>query len=79
MHYVYLIKSSKFDEIYIGFTANVRNRVKEHNTGKVSYTEKYKPWNLVTYIAFSDKEKAHAFEKYLKSHSGRAFANKRLW
>jgi hypothetical protein len=37
-----------------------------------------KPWRLVTYIAFSDEKKAVAFEKYLKSHSGRAFANKRL-
>jgi putative endonuclease len=34
---------------------------------------------LVTYLAFSDKAKALSFEKYLKSHSGKAFANKRLW
>jgi hypothetical protein len=37
------------------------------------------PWKLVTYVAFSDIEKARAFERYLKSGSGHAFAKKRLW
>jgi predicted GIY-YIG superfamily endonuclease len=40
--------------------------------------QKFKPWKLVWYCAFPDKYKALAFEKYLKSHSGRAFAKKRL-
>jgi predicted GIY-YIG superfamily endonuclease len=38
-----------------------------------------KPWNLITYLAFKEKSTAMAFEKYLKSHSSKAFANKRLW
>jgi hypothetical protein len=38
----------------------------------------FEPWGLVTYIAFSDEQKAMEFERYLKSASGRAFANKRL-
>jgi hypothetical protein len=37
------------------------------------------PWELITYLAFKDKSTAQAFEKYLKSHSGKAFTNKRLW
>jgi putative endonuclease len=36
------------------------------------------PWELKWYCAFPDKYKALAFEAYLKSHSGRAFAKKRL-
>jgi putative endonuclease len=44
----------------------------------VTHTRKYKPWRIETYIAFSDEKRAFAFEKYLKSGSGRAFANKRL-
>ena len=36
------------------------------------------PWRLITYIAFSDEAKAIAFERYLKTASGRAFAKKRL-
>jgi putative endonuclease len=42
------------------------------------HTSKYASWTLKTYIAFSDEKQAFAFEKYLKSPSGRAFAKKRL-
>jgi predicted GIY-YIG superfamily endonuclease len=51
---------------YVGSTANLKNRVKKHNQG------------IETAIAFSNQKAAAAFEKYLKSHSGRAFAKKRL-
>jgi predicted GIY-YIG superfamily endonuclease len=43
------------------------------------HTAKYKPWKLITYMAFADERKAREFEHYLKSGSGKAFANKRLW
>ena len=43
-----------------------------------THTAKFKPWELVWYCAFPHKYKALEFEKYLKSHSGRAFAKKRL-
>ena len=49
----------------------------KHNAGEVTHTSKYRPWKLRTYIAFSDEKRAFAFEKYLKSASGRAFAKKR--
>jgi len=42
----------------------------------VKHTSKYKPWQIETAISFSNKEKAAKFEKYLKSHAGRAFASK---
>ncbi len=80
MYYVYLIKSENFpDRIYIGFTTNLKQRLKVHNSGGSIHTAPYKPWGLHTYLAFSDKIKALEFEKYLKSNSGRAFAKKRLW
>ena len=80
MHYIYLIKSESFpDQKYYGVTSDLRKRLEEHNNGKSLHTKKYDPWKLETYVAFSDKDKAYAFEKYIKSHSGRAFANKRLW
>jgi hypothetical protein len=41
------------------------------------HTSKFSPWELKTYVAFSDDAQAFAFEKYLKSASGRAFAKKR--
>lgn len=80
MRYVYLLESvSNLGERYIGETTDLRRRLSEHNAGKSSHTAKFKPWRLVTYIAFSDEHKAKAFERYLKSGSGHALANKRFW
>jgi predicted GIY-YIG superfamily endonuclease len=80
MHYVYLLQSaSAADQRYIGVTSDLRQRLVEHNAGRSAHTSKFVPWTLVTYIAFSDERKATAFERYLKSGSGHAFARKRLW
>ena len=79
MKYVYLLESiSHPDESYVGLTDNLKARFAAHNAGQSLHTAKFKPWRLVTYIAFSDEAKAVAFERYLKSASGRAFAKKRL-
>ena len=79
MKYVYILKSIDFpDRYYTGVTDDLRARVKKHNAKEVSHTSKYAPWALKTYIAYSDEDQAFAFEKYLKSASGRAFAKKRL-
>jgi predicted GIY-YIG superfamily endonuclease len=79
MKYVYLLQSiPEPGQIYTGLTDDMRNRLHEHNSGETAFTRKYLPWRLVTYLAFSDDRKAVAFERYLKTASGRAFANKRL-
>jgi predicted GIY-YIG superfamily endonuclease len=51
--------------------------LKSHNDGTVRHTSKFRPWKVVTYLAFSGEERAIAFERYLKAGSGRAFAAKR--
>jgi putative endonuclease len=53
-------------------------RFAEPNAGKSIHTSKYKPWRLVTYVAFSDELKAASFERYLKPGSGHAFAKRHL-
>jgi putative endonuclease len=60
-------------------TTDLKQRLKEHNEGRSPHTSKFRPWKLITYIAFKDRAKAEAFERYLKSGSGHAFASKRLW
>ena len=76
-YYVYILKSiSHKDHNYIGYTKDLDKRLAKHNNGEVKHTSKYKPWKIQTTIAFDTKEKALKFEKYLKSHSGRAFAKK---
>jgi predicted GIY-YIG superfamily endonuclease len=80
MHYVYLIKSiSNPDRIYIGNTVNLKQRLETHNSGGSIHTMPFRPWELIMFLGFKDKLKATAFEKYLKSGSGSAFAKKRFW
>ena len=80
MFYVYLIESlSTPGQRYVGFTTDLKQRFHDHNAGKSPYTAKFKPCRLVTYVAFSDRASAESFERYLRSGSGHAFANKRLW
>jgi predicted GIY-YIG superfamily endonuclease len=80
MFYVYLIQSLFFpDQKYIGYTVNLEERLRIHNKGGSRHTAKYKPWGLVMYLTFADHDSALAFEKYLKTGSGQAFAQKRLW
>lgn len=79
MYHVYLLQSeSAADQRYVGLTSDLRHRLVEHNAGKSAHTSEFVPWTLVTYIAFSDERKAAAFEHYLKSGSGHAFARKAL-
>lgn len=77
MWYVYILKCSD-ETYYTGCTNNIEDRIIRHNRREVHYTGTRLPIELITYIAFSDKYKAYAFEKYLKSGSGIAFRNKRL-
>ncbi len=78
-YYVYILVSEAGEtRHYTGLTENLESRVKAHNNGQVPHTSKYRPWKIETAIAFRSCEKAVKFEKYLKSHSGRAFAKKRL-
>jgi putative endonuclease len=80
MRYVYLLQSEAFaGQRYVGITSDLRKRLAEHNARRSPHTSKNAPWKLVTYVAFSDRQKAETFERYLKSGSGHAFANKRLW
>ena len=80
MDYAYLIESMPTPtHRYVGLTADLKTRLADHNSGKSAHTAKFNPWRLVTYVAFSDKAKAEAFERYLKSGSGHAFAKRRLW
>ena len=76
-YYVYILESTSFpDKNYIGYTTDLKNRLSKHNEGGSPYTSKYKPWRIRIAISFRSKEKALAFEKYLKSHSGKAFISK---
>ena len=67
MFYVYLLKSNR-GRIYIGYTANLKRRISEHNAKKVYYTKRHEKWTLYYYEAYSDKEVAQEREKKLKQY-----------
>ena len=74
MTYVYLLNSvANPTQQYIGLTNELRKRLRDHNRGDSVHTAKFAPWRLVAYFAFSERNRAVAFERYLKSGSGRAF------
>ncbi len=79
MHYTYILKSQSVPrQTYIGYTSDLPRRLEHHNQGFSEYTAKFRPWKLIFYAAFSNKQLALEFETYLKSHSGKAFTKKRL-
>ena len=80
MKYVYLLESiSKPGKHYVGITENLNKRTTEHNAGKSPHTSKYTPWRCVVAVRFVNQAKADAFERYLKSGSGHAFAKRHFW
>ena len=77
MYYVYILKCND-DSSYTGFTKNLKERFTCHQNGFVNSTKAKLPVELAFYCAFKNKYKALAFEKYLKSGSGRAFMKRHL-
>ena len=78
-HYVYTLESrSNPTEIYTGQARDLRQRLREHNSKQVPHTSKFTPWQIRSATAFKSKERALAFERYLKSGSGRAFLKRHL-
>ena len=79
MHCVYVLGSITFPaNYYTGSTADIKERLASHNRGENKHTKKFMPWKLVWFCGFVSKEKAIAFERYLKSASRIAFRRKRL-
>jgi putative endonuclease len=75
--YVYILVSQANEMIhYTGITRDLQQRLLEHNQGTRPHTSQYRPRRIETAIAFKSKTKARAFEKYLKSRSGREFARR---
>ena len=76
-YYVYMLTDvATGKHFYTGVTEDLHARLTKHNAGEVPLTSKFKPWRIETAIAFSSKEKAYAFDAYLKTHCGRSFAKR---
>lgn len=79
MYYVYVLQSYSNKSLYVGYTADLKTRMKEHNEGKSIYTKLYKPWELVYYEAYKNKLDATKREWLLKHNpSGMRMIKRRL-
>jgi putative endonuclease len=78
MYYTYVLKSSKDNKLYIGYTTDSKSRLKEHNNGPSKSTLTRKPFVLVYYEACLNKYKALRREKYFKTGFGRRFLKDRI-
>jgi putative endonuclease len=77
--FLYVLRNDEVPpRYYTGLTSDVGRRSAEHNAGSCIHTAKYRPWAIDVVIAFADGRRALAFERYLKSGSGVAFANRHL-
>jgi putative endonuclease len=79
MFYTYILRNSRTNRYYIGYSNDLKNRLKEHLTGKSQCTKSDLNYELEWYCAFKTEKQAVAFEKYLKTGSGIAFMKKRFF
>jgi len=78
MYYVYAIQSKKYKKIYVGYTNNLQKRFKMHNSGKIFSTKPYKPFELIYYEAYQNKEDALERERFLKLGWGKNYLKRVL-
>lgn len=65
-------------ELYIGYTENLKNRVKEHTNGEVKTTKKFNKVSLIYFECCLNKSDAMERELQLKTGFGRSFLKRRL-
>ncbi len=71
MFYVYVLQSHHNKDIYVGYSTDLKRRFFEHSRRKVPSTQSARPWKLVFYEAYLDKNDATKREKQLKMHAAK--------
>ena len=78
MFYTYILISEKDDKFYVGYTDNLKRRIKQHNDGDVESTKYRRPLKLIYYeVCLNQKDAIHR-EKYLKTTYGKRYVRNRL-
>ena len=78
MYYTYVLKSLKDRKLYVGYSDDLKSRIKRHNDGYVEATKSRRSFELIYYEACLDKQKALKREKYFKTGFGRRFLKSRI-
>ena len=77
-YYVYVLRSIKDNNFYIGYTENLKRRMEEHSKGLVRSTKYRRPFILVYYEVCFNQESALKREKYLKTTGGHRYLKNRI-
>jgi putative endonuclease len=76
---IYVLYSPTFNQIYVGYSSNVQERLRSHNElAKKGWTIRFRPWALIHIESFETKKEAMAREKQLKSAKGREWIRQML-
>ena len=68
-YYVYMLLSKSNKPItYVGYTNNIKKRIKLHNSGKGAKFTRGRKWILIYKEKFSSKSKAISREYYIKKN-----------
>ena len=78
MFYVYVLRSESDSGFYIGYSTNLRIRLRQHDAGESLATSRRGPWKLIYYEAYLERDDALGRERYLKSGTGRRFLKAQL-
>jgi putative endonuclease len=77
-YYVYVLLSDKDNQFYTGYTADLRKRLNEHQSGKVISTKYRLPLKLIYFEGCINQQDATRREKYLKSGNGKIYLRNRM-
>ena len=72
MFYVYILQSLKDKKLYIGYSSDLKRRLKEHKTGGSKSTKSRLPFRLIYYEAHFSPKDARRREKYFKTDKGKS-------
>jgi len=72
MYYTYVLKSQRDKKFYIGYSADLKNRFKQHQNGEVKSTKYRRPLELIFYEAFKNQQDALRRERYFKTEKGKS-------
>ena len=78
MFFTYVLQSKKNSNLYIGYSADLKNRLEEHNLGKNISTKPFIPWFVIYYEACLNEEDARRRENYFKTSQGQRLLKRRL-
>jgi putative endonuclease len=78
MFYVYVLKSTKDNQFYVGYTNDLKQRILAHEAGKVYSTRRRRPIELIYYEACRQSGDTLRREKYLKTTYGKRYIRNRI-